>query len=247
MMLQRKTQRIRITPARAKKVEKRYGRQLRRIASYIDTIVRGFDVEDETVYPSIVTALRRYANTLDEWAVSTARSVLTEIETRDRQTWTEYAQNLSTGLRQEIRNAPTGKVFSELLGEHVRLIKSLPLGAAQRIQDLATESVTDGARRGQIVQMIMDSGQVSKARATAIARTTVSTASTKFTQARAQHIGSEGYFWRISGVNTRPSHYKMRDKFVRWDSPPTLDNLTGHAGCLPNCDCYAEPAIPDDL
>lgn len=239
--------RVRINPQRARRVEKSYGRQLRRIASHIDTVVKGFDVRDQTTYPSIVTALRRYANTLDEWALSTAKAVLTSIQTRDEQTWLDYSRDLSANLRKEIRSAPTGKVFSELLSEHVRLIKSLPLEAAQRIHDLATESVTDGARRDRIVEMIMDSGAVSKARATSIARTTVSTASTKFTQARAQHIGSEGYFWRISGVNTRPSHKEMRDKFVRWDSPPTLDNLTGHAGCLPNCECYAEPAIPDDL
>ncbi|MDR0067994.1 phage head morphogenesis protein, partial [Acinetobacter sp. 11520] len=30
-----------------------------------------------------------------------------------------------------------------------------------------------------------------------------------------------------------------------WDNPPTLDNLKGHAGCLPNCRCYPEPSIPD--
>ncbi|HHZ9834772.1 TPA: phage minor head protein, partial [Klebsiella pneumoniae] len=42
-----------------------------------------------------------------------------------------------------------------------------------------------------------------------------------------------------------PSHRKMKDKFVRWDNPPTLDGMTGHAGCLPNCKCWAEVHIPD--
>jgi hypothetical protein len=37
----------------------------------------------------------------------------------------------------------------------------------------------------------------------------------------------------------------MKDKFVRWDNPPTLDGMTGHAGCLPNCKCWSEVQIPD--
>jgi hypothetical protein len=35
----------------------------------------------------------------------------------------------------------------------------------------------------------------------------------------------------------------MKDKFVRWDNPPTLDGMTGHAGCLPNCECWSEVQI----
>jgi hypothetical protein len=38
---------------------------------------------------------------------------------------------------------------------------------------------------------------------------------------------------------------KMKDKFVRWDNPPTLDGMTGHAGCLPNCKCWSEVQIPE--
>ncbi|MEG2569432.1 MAG: phage head morphogenesis protein, partial [Acinetobacter sp.] len=68
-----------------------------------------------------------------------------------------------------------------------------------------------------------------------------------FTQARAVNLGSEGYIWRDSDrVDVRPSHHAMNGKFVYWDKPPTLDRLTGHAGCLPNCYCYPEPVIPDD-
>ena len=40
---------IRHTPNRARKVEKKYGRQLRQIASHVDSIIKGFDVTDETI------------------------------------------------------------------------------------------------------------------------------------------------------------------------------------------------------
>ena len=49
-------------------MEIKKGKQMRQISSYIDSIVKGFDVQDETVYPSIVTALRKYADSLDMWA-----------------------------------------------------------------------------------------------------------------------------------------------------------------------------------
>ncbi|MDR8377773.1 phage head morphogenesis protein, partial [Acinetobacter baumannii] len=55
-----------------------------------------------------------------------------------------------------------------------------------------------------------------------------------------------GYIWRTSeDGDVRPSHKAMNGKFVAWNSPPTLDNLKGHAGCLPNCRCYTEPVIPN--
>jgi hypothetical protein len=37
----------------------------------------------------------------------------------------------------------------------------------------------------------------------------------------------------------------MKDKFVRWDDPPTLDGMTGHAGCLPNCNGVPAGRCPE--
>ena len=89
-------------------------------------------------------------------------------------------------------------------------------------------------------------GYVTKARARLSARTAGARTAMELTKARAQSVGSEGYIWRtVRDSDVRPSHKGMEGKFVRWDDPPTLDNLTGHAGGLPNCRCYAEPIIPD--
>ena len=243
------SERIRHTPARARKVERRYGQQLRKIASYIDTIVKGFDVTDTTVYPSIVTALRKYAESLDIWAHQAAGRVLTDIALRDEKTWMVYAQDMSRGLRDEIRNADTGKVFQELMADHVNLIKSLPLKAAQRVHELAIEGVSDGRRASEIAALILESGDVSESLANTIARTEVSRASSLFTQVRAEAIGSVGYIWRCSGTDTREDHLLLKDQFFRWDSPPIADRRTGaraHAGCIYNCMCYPEPVIPED-
>lgn len=238
------------TPTRARKVEIKYGRQLRQIASYIDSIVKGFDVSDQNTYPSIITALRRYAETLDVWAHHAAGRVLTDIALRDEKTWMIYTQDMSKSLRDQIRNTDIGAVYQNLLDEQVSLIRSLPLVAANRVHDLATRALIEGTRSSEIAGLIMATGQVTKSRANTIARTEVSRASTLFTEARAKSIGSKGYIWRDSGDgDVRHDHHLLNGSFISWDSPPIVDRKRGiraHAGCIYSCRCYPEPVIPED-
>lgn len=231
-------------------MEKKYGRQLRQIASYIDSIVKGFDVTDETVYPSIVTALRKYAESLDVWAVNASSRILMDVALRDEKTWLIYAQDMSVGVRKEIRETDVGVVMQKLLSDQVGLIKSLPLNAAQRVQDLATNAIIDGQRASGVVEAILATGDITKARANTIARTEISRATTAFTEARAKDLGSDGYIWRTSeDSDVRHEHAELNGKFIRWDSPPIADKKSGtraHAGCIWNCRCYPEPVIPED-
>ncbi|WP_375038608.1 phage minor head protein [Acinetobacter sp. RW6] len=196
----------------------------------------------------MTASLNEYANTLHHWAQNAAGRIITDVALRDEKTWLIYANELSRGVRDQIRNTNVGGVYQELLNDQVRLIKSLPLEAAQRVHDLSTRSLIEGGRSNEIAGLIMATGRVTRSRANTIARTEVSRASCVFTQARAENLGSEGYIWRTSeDGDVRPSHKAMNGKFVAWDNPPTLDNLKGHAGCLPNCRCYAEPVIPEDI
>lgn len=195
----------------------------------------------------MIASLIEYANTLQFWAQNAAGRIITDVALRDEKTWLIYAKDLSRGVREQIRNTDTGAVYQQLLNDQVRLITSLPLGAAQRIQDLSTRSLIEGARSSEIAGLIMATGHVTKSRANTIARTEVSRASCVFTQARAENLGSEGYIWRTSeDGDVRQSHKEMNGKFVAWENPPTLDGMEGHAGCLPNCRCYPEPVIPED-
>ena len=229
-------------------MEIRYSQQLRKIAGYVDMIVKGFDVNDPSTYPLIVSSLNEYANTLQFWAQNAAGRIITDVALRDEKTWLIYAQDMSRGMREQIRNTDTGAVYQELLNEQVRLIKSLPQEAAQRVHDLSTRSLIEGSRASEIAGLIMATGKVTRSRANTIARTEVSRASCLFTQARAENLGSDGYIWRTSeDGDVRPSHKEMNGKLVYWNKPPTLDGMEGHAGCLPNCRCYAEPVIPDTL
>src|SRR5260363_200893 len=102
------------------------------------------------------------------------------------------------------------------------------------------------ARMREMARAILRSGDIAVGRAYLIARTETSRAAMALTQARAQHVGSDGYLWRTAGdADVRPSHRRMNGEFVKWDAPPELDKWIGHAGCVPKCRCTAEPAIPE--
>ena len=223
---------------RARKAETQFAIRLRKIASHIGDIVRGFDPSTSDGWIQMHAALDRYAQLIEPWARAVANRMITEVAARDKQTWREVSAQMGRALHQEIEYAPIGATMQQLLQEQVHLIKSLPLDAAQRVHELTIEGIQQGTRAKDIAAEIMRTGEVSKSRATLIARTEVGRTATALTQARAQFVGSEGYTWAtVRDSDVRPSHKKMEGKFVRWDNPPTLDNLTGHAGTLPNCRC----------
>jgi SPP1 gp7 family putative phage head morphogenesis protein len=172
------------------------------------------------------------------------------VELQDAMAWRQRSQLMSDGMRHIVDDTAIGQVAKNILDEQVKLIKSLPIQAADRVYDIhnqAIEAVVSGARSSDLVDEIMRSGGVAESRARAIARTEVGKASTAITQARALSIGSTGYVWRTSSdSDVRHSHDKMEGVFVRWDNPPTLDGMTGHAGTLPNCRCYPEVIFPKD-
>jgi SPP1 gp7 family putative phage head morphogenesis protein len=233
---------------KARSIEEGYARDLRKIAREIGRIVSGYDASDPYQQAAMAEALRKYADLIKPWAQSKALTMIARINEQDARAWRKATSEVSSALRQEIAAAPTGMAMRTLLGEQVELITSLPIKAAERVQHFAQEARITGSRSKEFVAEIMRSGEVSKARATMIARTETARAASVLTQARAEHIGSDGYIWRTSrDGDVRPSHKKMEGRFVSWTSPPTLDNLTGHAGCLPNCRCYCEPVIPKHL
>ncbi|EMO1104257.1 TPA: phage minor head protein [Yersinia enterocolitica] len=176
-----------------------------------------------------------------------AQKMFLQVEREEWQQWRSVSQQISEGLRDVVGNTPIGHVTQDIVYRQIQLMKSLPLEAADRvkdIQDRAIQAMINGERPDELYEMIMQSGDVAASRARLIARTEIGRATGALTQARALAVGSEGYWWRIEGAGTRKSHRKMKDKFVLWVNPPTLDGMTGHAGCLPNCKCHPEVQVP---
>lgn len=230
----------------ARKAERYYGAQLRKIARHIGELVNASVPGNMLEAGVLADRLRRYAELLKPWAESVASRMIADVGRRDREVWLARAGEMARGLRQELDQAPTGAVTRRLLSEQVGLITSLPTEAAARVHKLTLEGLTNSTRAAQVAEEIMRTGHVTRSRANLIARTEVGRTAQTLTQARAEHLGSTGYIWRTShDADVRPSHRAMEGRFVAWAEPPVLDGLKGHAGALPNCRCYCEPVLPE--
>lgn len=191
--------------------------------------------------------MARYAATLTPWAEAVSRRMVTEIAARDERAWVRVSQQMGQALKREIATAPTGEAMRTAMASQVKLITSLPTEAAQRVHDLVIAGISEGRRADAIAEEIARTGEVTKSRATLIARTEVSRTATELTKARAEHIGSTHFIWRTAGdSDVRPSHKKLNGQTFRWDEPPECD--PGHhalPGCIWNCRCFAEPILPE--
>jgi len=234
------------SPSKNRRAERLYAKQLNSLAEHVGKLIGGFPPGDPSALPTIEDMLRRYAEAMTPWAERTAATMLNEVNQNDIASWRSTGLEISQALRREILTAPTGETMRKLMEGQVSLIKSIPLDAAQRVHELTIKGLENGDRAKEIAAEIMRSGQVAKNRANLIARTEVSRTAANLTQARAKHVGSDGYVWQTShDGDVRPSHKAMSGKFVSWDLPPTLDGMTGHAGCLPNCRCWARVILPE--
>lgn len=232
---------------RARKAEQSYERQLRRLARHVGDLIRGvWRPDDPAVADEISLLLGRYAKMIEPWSVAVGQRMITEVAARNRQAWMRTAAKMGEQIRREINEAPTGRVMQQKLAEQVHLITSLPTEAAARVHKLTIEGLVKSRRASDIAKEVLRSGEVTQSRATLIARTEVGRTSTALTEARSLAIGSFSYIWRTAeDGDVRPSHRQMNGKTVSWADPPTLDGMTGHAGALPNCRCYAEPIVPE--
>lgn len=236
-------------PVKTQRIEQRYALQLRKVAQQVGTIISPFTPGDMSQVPTIEQLLKAYSDMLKGWATQTASNMLMDVALRDEQAWQTMAKELSRGLREEIRNAPTGQVMRQLLAEQVGLIQSIPIEAAQRVHRLTLAGLEDSTRFQEIAKEIKRSTEVTESRAVLIARTEVARTSATLTQARAESIGADSYIWRTSGDSSvRSDHKKLNGKIFQWNNPPVADERSGeraNPGCIWNCRCFAEPIIPD--
>jgi SPP1 gp7 family putative phage head morphogenesis protein len=234
--------------SRVRRAERQYATQLRKVARHVGDIIRNHQPDTADGMAEIRAILSKYSEAIAPWAKTAAARMITDVGRRDEKAWEENSKAMGRSLREEIASAPTGQYLRDKLAENVKLIRSLPTEAAERVHNLTLEALFDASRSSEIAKEIARSGEVTVSRANLIARTEVAGTASGLVEARALHVGSEGYIWRTAGdSDVRTSHRAMNGKFVRWDSPPTLDGMTGHAGRFPNCRCYPEPVIPDDF
>lgn len=230
------------------RAERDYSKQLKLLARQVGNLVESYT---SGIYglPTLTQLLQGYARELGPWAQRIAARMLGEVDVRDRAAWSALGNAISSQLHQDIRNAPVGERMRELLGLQVSLIKSIPLEAAERVQELAVKARIEGTRAKEIAEEIARTGAVTESRALLIAQTETSRAATTLLQARAEAIASTHFVWRTSlDGAVREDHRKLEGKTFAWDDPPIADSRTGERalpGCIYRCRCYAEPIVPD--
>jgi SPP1 gp7 family putative phage head morphogenesis protein len=233
--------------AKARRAENNYGISLRRVARHVADLISSAPLDNIDRTSILSGLLRKYAEIIEPWAEAAAHRMLVEVSLRDTQAWELHSRQMGYAVAREIKEAPTGAILRQLQADQVRLIKSLPLEAAEQVHEKTLSGISQGKRYSSIIDEIRELGTISRNRATLIARTEVGRTASNLTQARATFIGSEGYIWRTSrDAGVRPTHVEQDGRYIRWDNPPKTDaNLAPyHAGCGPNCRCYAEPVIP---
>ncbi|NML34936.1 phage head morphogenesis protein [Paraburkholderia antibiotica] len=234
-------------PVKTGRIEQRYALQLRKVAEQVGSIVAPFTPGDMSAVPTIEHLLNAYADMLKGWATQTASNMLMDVALRDEQAWQTMAKDLSRGLREEIRNAPTGRVMQQLLAEQVDMIQSIPREAAQRVHRLALAGLEDSTRFTEIAKEIRRTEEVTVSRSILIARTETARTASVLTQARAEHIGCTHAIWHTSHDGAvRKSHREMDGKIFALDKPPRLsDGTETFPGQIFNCRCWMEPILSD--
>lgn len=234
---------------RARQTEGRYARQLRKIAYHVADIIRQFPEGDLLAWPELQDTLARYSEVLGPWARSAGALMLSEVNRHDLAAWTQLSADMRRTLKAEIETAPTGTAMRALLADQVRLIKSLPIEAGERVHRWTLEGIADGTRAAEVSRAIQATSDVTVARANCIARTETSRTAGILTQVRAEHVGSRQFKWVTAGdTDVRPSHKKLNGGVFLWSDPPVCDPPDHRAlpGCIWNCRCFAYPILADE-
>jgi SPP1 gp7 family putative phage head morphogenesis protein len=234
---------------RVRRASSQYAVKLRKIAQHIGHLIDSFDVlKDPTAMGNLNMMLFRYAEMLRPWAAATAALVLKEVGRRDTAAWEGYSRQMGLSLRQEIAKEATGRVLRAALARQVDLITSLPLEAAKRVHELTIENLAVSGRHDELAKRIMETGDVTKARATLIARTEIARTASELTEARSVAVGSTSYIWRgVKDRRERDSHLHMEGRVCQWANPPEVEpGKRYHAGRIYNCRCWPEPIVQVD-
>lgn len=207
--------------------------------------------------PEVQKALEAYSKKLGPWARRQSAKLLEQVARSNKRAYVNKSQAIGEAIDLEAFDSHIGIITRELMEEQVGLIKSIPLEAGRRAQDIALKAVLTGTRatpdQDTVAELQKQMGmteEVAVNRARLIARTETARANAAINQARAMSVGSSQYRWHNSGDGAvRHSHKFYRGKRLQgmifsWDKPPTLDDgMTGHPGTFPNCRCFAEPVF----
>lgn len=245
----------------SKSAEREFQKALKKVAQASGHIVE-HHVDGVTIVneKAMQDALKKYSEAIGPWATRQSAKLLNQVQKSNKKAYTQKSKAMGKLIDMNVAESEIGDLAIKLLTEQVGLIKSIPLEAGLRAQQIAFEAALHGNRAqpdedtiSELQKQLGLSTEVAISRAKLIAVTETARANASINQARAMSVGSNQYRWHNSGDEAvRHSHkvYKgkrMQGMIFSWDKPPTLDDgMTGHPGTFPRCRCFAEPIFDDE-
>lgn len=157
---------------------------------------------------------------------------------------TKNGRELRRVIGVSIRDADpgVGELIDEFRARNVARIKSLAGKQLQELTEILGDAETPNLRVEVIRDQIRERFDVSKSRASLIARDQVLTLNAQIAKQRQVNLGIEEYIWTTSGDDrVRDEHADRAGKRFRWDTPPE----DGHPGEPIQCRCSAFPVLPE--
>lgn len=237
-----------------KQIELKYRASLQRINKKIMDAVRGLKTVKE-----INAALHKVykSKMFQNLANRIANRFVTNANTIDALHWRQAARQASKSRQiyealQKTLQTNIGKTVDAQIFKNANLIKTLPLNLSQELTKFISTKTYEGIRPEDIAETLEGKiFQYTHARASTIARTESSKAMTALTEARSLDVGVNWYVWKSSkDQRVRPAHKNMQEVLVRFDDPPSPEELVGeknaghyNAGNIYNCRCWPRPLI----
>ena len=241
--------------------ESRFYRALRKVAQVAGHIIESHvDGVKITNSQEMQRTLDAYSKLIEPWARRQSAKMLEQVQRSNKRAYQNKSKAIGAELKMNFAEKGVGDVALKLMTEQVELIKSIPVEAGLRAQQIAYDAALHGAR-AEPDQSVIDqlhkelgmSTEVATSRAKLIAITEVARSNAAINQARAQSVGSKQYRWHNSGDGAvRPAHkmYKgkpLQGRIFSWDNPPTLDDgTTINPGEIFRCRCFAEPVFDEE-
>lgn len=194
---------------------------------------------------SALILLNNYSKQIQPWAIRTASKMLSDTNSNSDRFFSSQMKSIGKEYNRQLAESIAGMKAKQLQAEQVELIKSIPIKAGLRAQELSQQAASGGKRASEVAAEIARTNEVTEARAMTIARTEVSKANATFNQARAESIGVTQFIWRTAeDGDVRDSHASLDGKIFDINSPPCIDgegcNMPGE---IWNCRCYAEYVV----
>ena len=129
------------------------------------------------------------------------------------------------------------------VANNVKLITSVETQFYDRIANIISTAVRNGALNSDVTKQIQYQTGASQKRSAVIARDQVGTLNGQLTKQRQTRLGIKQYIWRTSeDRRVRPLHKPRDGETFSWDNPPS----DGHPGMPIQCRCVALPIIDTD-